>query len=313
VDLKRLLIGVMVSRVLTAFSMLAVGSCEVSPKLEDDISSAPISASFDSLTGKLTVTGVRTVTTDVDWSSTKALVFEIPSIDGDEKPDLIRFLSTNYFGALGQRSGDVVIYSRNIQADLVKSDIRNLIADEYPLVPDISSHDASFANIRWLIRRLNRLQGRSLCDDDNGHDLLDGLRGGLCYVSCSGQSMIAADLLPGFARVALLYADAVPLTSNTTFMQSEWHTTVEYVHDGRWYVADPTFGFAYVKDKSGRRLDTRELIDALMKKRANELTFAVVRRGRVHAVPGEKFLDREATLSSMYYTPDKRVEYIARY
>jgi hypothetical protein len=97
-----------------------------------------------------------------------------------------------------------------------------------------------------------------------------------------------------------------------TFMQSEWHTTVEYARDNSWYVADPTFGFAFVADKTGHRLSTRELIEALDQRRESDLTFAVTRRGKLYGVPGKKFLEREAMLASVYYTRDKRIEFVAR-
>ncbi len=299
--------------ILLTMAALAAGSCgAVSPSVQSSVPSVPVTATFDSLTSNLVVTGARSVSLKLNWASRELQIFQIPSVDGDDQPDLIRFFSTAYYGALDQRHGDVVIYSRNIRVDQITTDVRNLIANGFGPPPKITPTDTQFANVRWTVRRLNQAQDRSLCGDDHGYALLNKLRGGLCYVSCSGQSMIAADLLPGFKRVVLLFADTAPLSGNMVFMKSEWHTTVEYVHDNRWYVADPTLGFAFVTDAKGIRLDTRGLIAALDANQGADLTFGVTRRGKLHAVPGNKFLEREGTLSSIYYTPDKRLEYVVR-
>jgi hypothetical protein len=81
--------------------------------------------------------------------------------------------------------------------------------------------------------------------------------------------------------------------------------------DEKWYVADPTFGFAYVKDRQGKRLDTAELIKELSEGRSADLTFGVLSGDEIHDISGDRMLSDQPTLAALYYTSDKRPKYLA--
>lgn len=274
--------------------------------------SAPVTATFDPASNTLRLSGNAVAEVVLDRDVRDIAFYQIDSIDGDRQRDLLRYYSTGYYEELGQSNQDVIIYSRNIKPDGFDTWLRNRFANNFPVWDGLEQRDLWLADLQWRIKASNDFVGRKLCSEDRGDHILAALENGDCYVSCSGESLVAADLIPGVKRVVLLYADPTQVADDIMFLTSEWHTTVEYARDGNWYVADPTFGFAFVQDQSGRRLNVKELIRELDAGRAEDLTFAAMRNGRIHAVPGDKFIERENTLASLYYTADKRIEYMPR-
>jgi transglutaminase-like putative cysteine protease len=118
-------------------------------------------------------------------------------------------------------------------------------------------------------------------------------------------------MLPAPSRVVLLYGRTDKLNGDLSFLWSEWHTTVEVFGDGKWYVADPTFGFAYVKDRQGKRLDTAELIKEISDGRSASLTFGVLSGDQIHDLSGDRMLQAQPTLAALYYTSDKQPKYLS--
>ncbi|MGE0500694.1 MAG: hypothetical protein AB7I79_03435, partial [Rhizobiaceae bacterium] len=74
------------------------------------------------------------------------------------------------------------------------------------------------------------------------------------------------------------------------------------------YVADPMYGFAYVRNSSGDRLDTKGLI-AAFKENPGDLVFGVIVDGVVREVSGNDVRSGQPTFGALYYTTDKRIEY----
>ena len=109
------------------------------------------------------------------------------------------------------------------------------------------------------------------------------------------------------SRLVLLYGRTDKLDRDHQFLWSEWHTTNDIRGPDGWYVADPTFGFAWVKNGAGKRLDTSGLIAALQGEAP--LLFGVIVDGAIREVPRLEMLAEQPTLRGLYYTPDKIPHY----
>jgi len=248
----------------------------------------------------------------IDWRSDELVVKPIQSVAGTAQDDLLRWYSRDYFAGLGQDSPGYLIYTRDIALSQIFSDPKNDYAEHYQKTSYQNPSDDAFAALRWDIIAANDSSSGLLCSDNDGATLMEKMRSRKCFTACSGHSIIAADLLEQETRIILLHADAEDIGENIKFLRSEWHTSLERRGaDGSWYLADPTFGFAYV-EAAGRRLSAQEFIDALEFGNADKLTFGVTRQGALYSLSGETMLREEPTLASLYYTPDKRLEYQIR-
>jgi hypothetical protein len=259
--------------------------------------------------GEVTLAGARTVRVQLDPEAPDIVYFEIASIDGDDTGDLLRWHSPALYARLGQTSPGYLIYSRNLRrADVDSDDFNNTYAARYPVIQPETEADRTLSAIHARMQATNSAAGRTTCTGNTGADLLTSVEAGECFVACSGASIIAADYAPSQSRVLLLWPRIDELGDNVRFMRSEGHTTSEIMGaDGAWQVFDATYGFAWVA-QDGRRLDTQGLIASLAAGQAGDLTFAVLVRGELHAVPGDRMLAHQPMLAGMYYTADKRIE-----
>ena len=221
----------------------------------------------------------------------------------------IRFFSPTFYEAYGQKSPGVVILTRTNPAEL-RADPLNKIAVDFPITEQPTTADLSFVLIHTYFESHNKVgTERPLCRADSANGILLGLASNSCYIACQGKSEVMAKFLASSTRIVHLWSRREKLDGGYIFLWSELHTTLEIHDNGKWYVADPSYGFAYVKDVTGLRLDTKELIKYLVQQKSNELTFGLVHDGLIHDVPGDLMITENTSLPDYYYTPDKRLEY----
>jgi hypothetical protein len=226
-----------------------------------------------------------------------------------QKKIVIRYISPLFYQKYGQDNGGVFVMSRGLDPNNISSDPRNLFAKEFEVAQTLSSADLSFLTAYSFLIDYNKIGvDRPLCTDSLVSDLLPAIRSGDCYVACSGNALVASQLAPGDSRVVLLYGRSDKLDGDHMFLWSEWHTTMELKDGERWYVADPTYGFAYVRDKTMQRLSTEELITALVDD-PEGLVFGVIDDDYIREVPGLEMIASEPTLAGLYYTTDKKPTY----
>ena len=238
-----------------------------------------------------------------------ALDIEIFEIQIEGKPVYLRFFSPAFYESYDQTSQGVVILTYINPAEITADPYNNIAAD-FPVAEHFTTADLSFALLHSYIENHNKVDtGNSFCDADNANDLLLGLASSSCYVVCQGKSEIMAQFLAASTRIVPMWSRRENMDGGYIFLSSELHTTLEIFDNGKWYVADPTYGFAYVKDETGLRLDAKELIATLAQQKSGELIFGLVHNGVIHEVPGELVIKENSSLPGIYYTPDKRLEY----
>ncbi|MBR0939425.1 transglutaminase domain-containing protein [Bradyrhizobium jicamae] len=266
---------------------------------------------FDSADSKLKLkdSDSQMVAIDIDRSVGEEKYFLLTPQTG--KPALLRFLPKKCYASIGEESEGLFIISPGLLPDEIKTDPSNSFAKDQPVAREMTIVDASFLAIKSMTSRYNSTEGKPLCTDDDTSSLLRKLRSGACYVACSGLSTIANDMLPAPTRIVLLYSRADKLDGDLSFLWSEWHTTLEVFDHGNWYVADPTYGFAYAKDREVKRLDTAQLIQQISEGEAAHLMFGVLSEDQIHDVPGDRLLQELPSLGGVYYTPDKQPKYQA--
>jgi len=279
----------------------------------------PITAvEFDSANSelKLSYPSNQLVTIGIERADKDAEIFLLQP--RSSPPDTLRFLSKKYYASLGQENEGLFVLSHKIRPDEIRADAYNSFAEGLPSAQALTIVDTSLIAIKALTDRYNIFKHRYniwthrvLCTSDDAKILVQKLRADVCYVACSGLSIIASQMLPAPSRIVLLYGRTDKLDGDLSFLWSEWHTTVEVFGDGKWYVADPTFGFAYVKDGQGKRLDTAELIKEIYDGRSANLIFGVLSGDQIHDLTGDRMLQEQPTLAALYYTSDKQPTYLS--
>jgi hypothetical protein len=225
------------------------------------------------------------------------------------KPVYLRFFSPAFYESYGQTSQGVVILTGMNPAD-IRGDPYNKVATDFPVVEQSTTADLSFALIHYYLENHNKVDTeRPVCNADNANGLLSGVASSSCYIVCQGKSEVMAHFLAASTRIVPMWSRRENLDGGYIFLSSELHTTLEIFDNAKWYVADPTYGFAYVKDTTGMRLDTKDLIAALAQEKGSELIFGLVHNGAIYEVPSELVIKENPTMPSIYYTPDKRLEY----
>jgi hypothetical protein len=225
------------------------------------------------------------------------------------KPVYLRFFSPAFYQAYGQKSQGVVILTRINPAEL-KVDPHNNVAADFPATEQLTTADLSFALIHSYLENHNKVdKKRPLCNAENANGLLLGVASSSCYIVCQGKSEVMTKFLASSTRMVHMWSRRKSLDGGYIFLWSELHTALEIFGNGKWYVGDPSYGFAYVKDATGLRLDTKEFIDYLTQQKSNELIFGLVHKGIIHEVPGEFVIKEKSGISGFYYTSDKRLEY----
>lgn len=238
-----------------------------------------------------------------------SLAPEVFKINGFEKESYLRFFSPALYESLGQPSQGVIILTRVDPSSLV-SDPNNEIASNFPALKQPTTADLGFAMIHNYLEKHNAVGiGLPLCTAGAGDEILLGVATSSCYVECNGKAEVMARFLPAATRIIIMGSRSKNLENGYIFLWSELHATIEVFSNNEWYVADPTYGFAYVKDSKGRRLNAQELINALETQKVNDLTFGLVHDGIIHDVPGEVVVNANTALAGIYYTPDKSLSY----
>ena len=229
-----------------------------------------------------------------------------------QKKIVVRYISPLFYEKYGQDNGGVFVMSRGLDPSNISSDPRNPFAKEFAVAQALSPADLAFLTTHSFLIDHNKIGAdRPRCADSLVADLLPAIRSGECYVACSGKSLIASQLAPSESRVVLLYSRSDKLDGDHMFLWSEWHTAIELKDSDQWYVADPTYGFAYVRNQDMHRLSTQELIGAL-EEDPSGLVFGVIDDGYIREVPGPEMIAAEPTLAGLYYTIDKTPTYQAR-
>jgi hypothetical protein len=255
---------------------------------------------------KLDFVGGGSQVVRLDPSALEMQVFEIQNLG---KPVYLRFYSPAFYKSYGQTNPGVIILTRTNPSELT-DDPDNKIAADFRVADQPTAADLSFAVLHSYLKSHNKVDTeRPLCTAKNANELLVGVASSSCYVDCQGLSEIAAQFLTASTQIVRMWSRVRNLDNGFTFLSSEMHTTLEIFDNNTWYVADPTYGFAYVKDATGQRLSTKDLITALEKQNANELTFGLVYNGVIHEVPGDLVVKANTTMAGIYYTPDKRLDY----
>lgn len=238
-----------------------------------------------------------------------ALEIETFELQNPGMPLYLRFFSPAFYESYGQPGQGIIILTRINPAD-IRGDPANNIAVGFPVAKESTAADLSFAMLHNYFENHNKVDTeRLICSSADPEDLLSGVASSSCYVVCQGKAEIAAKFLTASTRLVPMFSQREDLDDAILFLWSELHTTIEIYDNNKWYVADPTYGFAYVKDASGQRIDTRGLITALAKQNAGELTFGLVNNGLIYEVPGDVMVDTNTAMAAIYYTPDKRLEY----
>ncbi|MBL8080134.1 MAG: hypothetical protein JNM55_19350 [Anaerolineales bacterium] len=239
-----------------------------------------------------------------------ALKIEIFEIQNPSAHVYLRFFSPAFYESYGQTRQSIAILTRMNPADIT-SEFENRIAADFPIAVQPTKSDLSFAVLHYYFWRHNKVdKKRPVCTSNNANELLNGIASSSCYIVCQGKVEVMTHFLaPSTRRIVSLWSRRDDLDGGFIFLASELHTTLEIFDNNKWYVADPTFGFAYVENAAGVRLDTKELIAALEKQKMSELTFGLVSSGVIHEVPGDLVLKTNKTMAGIYYTPDKQLEY----
>lgn len=238
-----------------------------------------------------------------------ALEPEVFRLKGFDEEVYLRFFSPAFYESYGQPSQGVIILTRVDPSGLI-SDPYNDVASEFPVVKKPTTADLGFAVMHSYLQEHNTVEGGiPLCAPGTGDEILSEVAASSCYIHCNGNSEVMARFLPAATRVIIMGSRSEVLENGYIFLWSELHATIEIFSDNGWYVADPTYGFAYVKDETGRRLNAQELIEALATQKVDNLTFGLVRDGLIYDVPGEVVVKANTTMSGIYYTPDKSLAY----
>lgn len=229
--------------------------------------------------------------------------------DKTAAPDLVRFCSSACYAAYGQKNDGVILYTAGTTLTGINTTRDTSFARLHPKSEGVSLLDWRFVSAYRFAREKNSIvPGRPLCDQSNPADMLAGVSGESCYVVCSGLAKMVVSLVGEQARTVPLVGRTDKLDGGYRFLWSEWHTTTELSGDDSTYVADPSYGFVYVKGSaSGQRLNTAELIDALHRGQASRLVFGTIHDGQIYDVPGEQLLAANPSIASLYYTPDKNL------
>ncbi|MCB0118011.1 MAG: hypothetical protein KDD72_03200 [Anaerolineales bacterium] len=248
--------------------------------------------------------GSDTFTLDPD-----ALETEVFRVKGVDSHSYLRFFSPALYESYGQSSQGIIILTRVDPANL-KFDPHNDIALNFPEAEQPTAIDLGFAMIQNYLENHNKVgTGIPLCTADTADGILSGVSSSTCYVECQGKAEVTAQYLPTTTRTVIMGSRSENLEDGYIFLWSELHATVEIFSNNEWYVADPTYGFAYVKDATGRRLNVRDLIDALENQNAADLTFGLVHNGVIYDVPGDIAAQANTALAGIYYTSDKQLVY----
>ncbi len=238
-----------------------------------------------------------------------ALEPEVFRLKGFDEESYLRFFSPALYESLGQPSQGVIILTRVDPSSLI-SDPYNDIASNFPALEQPTTADLGFAMIHNYLENHNSVgMGLPLCATGAGDEILSGVAASSCYIECNGKSEVMARFLPAITRIIIMGSRSEDLGNGYIFLWSELHATIEVFSYNGWYVADPTYGFAYVKDLTGRRLNAQELIKALETQKVSDLTFGLVHDGIIHDVPGEVMVNANTALAGIYYTPDKSLAY----
>lgn len=250
--------------------------------------------------------GGESDTFHLDPTSLEPEVFDINLLG---RSAYLRFFSPALYESYGQTSQGIIILTY-IDPSKMRSDPGNDVASKFSPAKQPTTVDLSFAMIHNYFEEHNMVgAGLPICAANTADEILQGVASSTCYIVCQGKAEVMAQFLPTDTRFVPMWSRREDLENGYIFLWSELHSTIEVFSNNEWYVADPTYGFAYVKNTIGQRLTAQELIDALEGQEVGDLTFGLVHNGLIHDVPGELFVEANSTLAGIYYTPDKRLEY----
>jgi hypothetical protein len=222
----------------------------------------------------------------------------------------IRYFSPALYRSLGQSTGSVFVYTDGIYPDQSQATPNSGFPGKYPQSTNLTLADKRFAMSYQILQNRNTLSSiPQYRDINNVSAMISGILNKKCYVDCTGMSFSVASFIKAESRIVTLYSKSKYLGNNHRFYWSAGHNNIEIKKDGKWYVADPTYGFAYVKDGEGNRLDSIELIKRLSGNDIERLTFGMVANMRIYDVSALDMMKFQPSIRGLYFTPDKKLKY----